>query len=86
MTSQLRYSINLEVTWVKIRPPRLPRSISCIYCALVYYPQPDVELETELIDHLETTIDVILTNHTDAGFVILGDFNRMNIDPVLLTH
>ena len=77
---------NLEVTWVKLRPPRLPRSISCIFCAVVYYPQPDVHLEAQLTDHLIATIDDFTTNHPDAGLVILGDFNQMNIDGLLTNH
>lgn len=74
---------NLEVVWIKLRPQRLPRSITCIFCAVIYYPQPDHSVETQLTEHIITTMDELSTDHPDAGFVILGDFNQLNTDPLL---
>ena len=74
---------NLEVVWIKLRPSRLPRSIPCIFCATIYYPQPDKAIETQLTEHILSTIDLLSTKHHDAGFVIVGDFNQLNTDPLL---
>ena len=74
---------NLEVVWVKLRPRRLPREISCIFCATIYFPQPDNEMEAELIDHLLSSMDQMLTRHPLAAFILLGDFNRLNVAALL---
>ena len=46
-------------------------------------PQPDKAIETQLTEHILSTIDLLSTKHHDAGFVIVGDFNQLNTDPLL---
>ena len=74
---------NLEIVWVKLRPVRLPRTIASIFCAVVYFPQPDMSVEAQMIEHILSTIDLLTTRYPQAGFVILGDFNQMNTDPLI---
>ena len=38
-----------------------------------------------MIDHF-TAINVLSRMHADCGFAILGDFNRVDGDPVLRVH
>ena len=74
---------DLEVVWIQLHPNRLPRSISCLFCAVIYYPQPDRELEIRLTEHIISTIDSLTTTYPDASFVILGDFNQLDTAPIL---
>ena len=56
---------------------RLPRSVSCIICAVIYYPQPDNMVAERLITHIQTATDSLKTAHPDAGFILMGDFNKL---------
>lgn len=48
--SELNCCENYEVLWFRLRPHRLPRSVSYIIAALVYHP-PSADPKT-MIDHL----------------------------------
>ena len=72
-----------EVLWTQFRPKRLPRSVTSIFTAVVYYPQPNAEIADELIEHLRTSIDQILTKYPGAAIIILGDFNQLDLAPLL---
>ena len=74
---------NLEIRLDQARPYRLPRSVSCIFCAVAYFPHPDSEVEEAMIDHMLSTIDHLSVSNPQAGFVILGDFNQLNINPLI---
>ena len=69
---------HLEIVWVRMRPNFLPRMISGLYCAAIYSPPGD-SYGDALIDHLQQTVDQITTEHPDAGIVIAGDMNRLDI-------
>ncbi len=56
----------IEVLWIKIHPTRLPRTISHIVVAVVYYP-PNSPVADSLLAHLHETIETILTNNQLAG-------------------
>ena len=67
---------NLEVIWLKLRPKRLPRRISCILLVCIYYTE-----NTDYItirDHMLTSIDSVIREHPDCGLVITCDFNQMS--------
>ena len=64
--------------WVRMRPAYLPRKISGLYCAAIYSPPGDPYGEA-LIDHLQQAVDQITTEHPDAGIVIAGDMNHLDI-------
>ena len=44
----------------------------------MYSPPGDLHAET-LIDHLQQSVDLITTDHPDAGIVIAGDMNHLDI-------
>lgn len=74
---------DLEVTWIQVRPTRLPRSISCLFCVVIYYPQPDNAVAERLMDHIQSSLDLLTTSHTNAGFIVMGDFNQLDVTPLL---
>ncbi|XP_041486027.1 uncharacterized protein LOC121432240 [Lytechinus variegatus] len=79
--TNIRVPDNLEVIWIQLRPRRLPREVSSLFVAVVYSP-PNSNSETELIDHIIDSVDVIRSRHPYAGIAILGDFNRVDTDGI----
>ncbi|XP_033628919.1 uncharacterized protein LOC117291377 [Asterias rubens] len=73
---------DIEAIWVNVRPPRLPRSISNIVIGTVYYPPKSI-IAQPLLDHISSTVDQILTRQPDSGIIVMGDFNRLELDPLL---
>ena len=68
---------DLEVVWLKLHPERLQRSVSIIVVAAIYHP-PNAATANDLIDHLLEAMDIIATKHPNAGFVLMGDFNKLD--------
>ena len=67
---------DLEIIWLTLRPERLPRNISVIILAALYFPpKPPADTRDRLIEHIITEVQLLQTKHVDPGFVILGDFN-----------
>ena len=64
------------------RPSRLPRSLSHIIVAVVYYP-PQSPVSDRLLDYINETTDKLLSSHPDAGITIVGDFNQLNLSQLL---
>ena len=73
--------------WLWARPPRLPRPLSAIAVCVVYNP-PDkgVQEQRELCDYLVSSIDTIRSKYPDCGIVVLGDFNHLNIQDLVISH
>ena len=72
----------IEAIWVIIRPKLLPREISCIIVCVMYFP-PRYQFQNEYIEHITSTIDYVLQQHPDAGILIAGDMNDLDIRNVL---
>ena len=70
----------LEVPWVKTRPHRLPRGLSCIIVGSIYHP-PSAHAET-MINYLLEQLASIESTYLNCGFMILGDFNNLNISRI----
>ncbi|XP_072042942.1 uncharacterized protein [Amphiura filiformis] len=75
----------LECIWLRARPHRLPRAVSAIVICAVYIP-PESPYQDLLIEHILTTLDTLKSQHPELGIVILGDFNRLNINPLCRAH
>ncbi|XP_071498215.1 uncharacterized protein [Diadema antillarum] len=75
----------LEVVWLKVCPERLPRSVSIIVVAAIYHP-PNAPTADSLIDHLLESMDLISSKHPNAGFILLGDFNELDITPLTASN
>ena len=83
--TQFTIPADLEILWVQLHPRRLPRSISSIFVAAIYSP-PDNGNNQTFIQSLVASLDDIFTSHPGAGIIISGDFNRLNIAPLLNAH
>ena len=67
----------MEILWLHLRPKRLPRQVSGLYVAAVYSP-PNSTSDALLIDHVIHTIDQLKSKHPFAGFIVLGDLNKLD--------
>ena len=67
---------NLDVAWLKLRPNRLSRRISCILIACIYYTESTDYITIR--DHMLKSIDSVIQKHPDCGLVITGDINQMS--------
>ncbi|KAI8479105.1 hypothetical protein Bbelb_431700 [Branchiostoma belcheri] len=68
----------LECSWIKARPHRLPRNVSGLAVCAVYCPpsSPHGEL---LVDHLVEAADSLRVKYPHIGILIGGDFNRVDV-------
>ena len=67
---------DLEILWLAARPTWLPRNISVIILAAVYFPpKSPAHVRDHLIEHITTTTQLLQTKHDRPGFMILGDLN-----------
>ena len=58
----------------------MPRSVSHLLIGVVYHP-PDA-VSRVMTDHLLDAIDNIMKRHSNAGIILLGDFNHMYDTPL----
>ena len=73
----------LEVMWLLVSHPNFPRAAQYLVVGAVYII-PESPHQELLVSHLTTAIDYIKTSKSQAGIMILCDFNRTNIRPLCL--
>ena len=74
----------VECVWVLLQPKRLPLSVSTIAVCCVYNSTSSTrEDEHELELHILESRNLLQTKYPDVSFVVLGDFNRMNLNSIL---
>ena len=74
---------DLEIIWLAVRPGWLPRSISVIIVAAVYFPPKTLaDTRDRLKEHIITTAQMLQTKYVNPGFVILGDLNTFPVGEV----
>ena len=67
---------DLEILWLAVRPAWLPRNISVIILAAVYFPPKSLaKTRDELIEHITATTRLLQAKYDNPGFMILGDLN-----------
>ena len=72
----------LEIIWGLLRPRIIGPSIKeIIVCA--FYSPPKSRKNTKLLDHILVTTQSLLTKYPNAGLVIGGDKNNLNISSIL---
>ena len=76
----------LEVCWGLVRPKESNSRIRKIICCSFYSPPKDRNRNL-LMDHIITTINLLMTKFDDPGIIICGDKNKTSINPILaLSH
>ena len=74
----------VECVWVLLQPKCLPQSVSTIAVCCAYNSTSSTrEDEHELELHILESMDLLQTKYPDVSFVVLSDFNRMNINSIL---
>jgi hypothetical protein len=71
---------DVEILWCKLRPSRLPRGFSHLIVATVYRP-PTAD-DGLIINHITDTLSKIESAMPNAAIIIVGDFNRLNINQI----
>ena len=66
-----------ETKWLTIQPRRLPREYSLIIVVGVYHP-PSAP-NGPMIRHLQINLETILQKHPNAGILMGGDTNHLNL-------
>ena len=65
-----------EVLWINMRPTRLPRGFTNLIVGTVYHP-PSAE-NAAMLNYLSNCLSVMESRFPNCGFIILGDFNKLN--------
>ena len=75
----------LECLWISVRPKWLPRTVSNIVICGVYYPGSGslyAPNQGDMISHLIESIHKLYKRYSCPLFVIMGDFNDLNVDEI----
>ena len=73
---------DFEVLWVYVRPKRHPRGVPCTVIGTVYHsPSAD---DNSMIDHLSLSLTSIEGYYPGCGIFLTGDFNRLNVNRLLV--
>ena len=76
---------HIETLWVTIRPKWLPRSISNIVVAGVYYPGSTSDYapnKEDIILHITESVHNLYKRYANPLFVIMGDFNDLKVNVI----
>ena len=74
---------DVEALWLHMRPCTQTSTSSFMpyhVCCLLPPRHPNAH---QYIDHLLTTIDSVLLRYPEAGITLLGDFNDLDVQPIL---
>ena len=71
---------SFEMLWIKLRPTRLPRGCTSIVVGTLYLP-PSAS-DVVIMEYLTKCLSIIESPFENCGFLVLGDFNRLDISPL----
>ena len=71
---------SFEMLWIKLRPTRLPRGCTSIVVGTLYHPPSASDLA--IMEYLTKCLSIIESRFANCGFLVLGDFNRLDITPL----
>ena len=71
---------SFEMLWIKLRPTRLPRGCTSIVVGTLYHPPSASDLA--ITEYLTKCLSIIESRFANCGFLVLGDFNRLDITPL----
>lgn len=70
-------SKQFEITWIITRPSYLPKEVTVIAIACIYFPpNSDKTAHFNLYEAIISGYDNISVKYTSPAFLIMGDFNR----------
>ena len=74
---------NLEICWGLMRPKDIANSEIREYILAAFYSPPKSRKKSKLVDHIITTVQILLTRYPAAGLIIGGDRNDLDIAPII---
>ena len=74
---------NFEICWGLLRPKDAPNSTIREIIVVSFYSPPKSRKKNKLLDHILTTIHILLTKYPHAGLIIGGDKNDLDIAPLI---
>ena len=89
-TSKLDINVpeQIECIWISMRPKWLPRTVSNIIVAGVYYPGSNSTYapnQEDLEQHITETVHQLCRKYANPLFVLMGDFNDLCVDDICTT-
>ena len=75
---------NLECVWATLRPKHITKETKfkqIILCG--FYSPPKSRKNAKLLDHLISTMHILMTKYPDCGWVTGGDKNKCPLAPIL---
>ena len=70
----------VETVWGLVKSKKVSSSPPIIVCC--FYSPPNRQTNPELIDHLTVTLQKLLNIHKNAGLIICGDRNKIDISTI----
>ena len=70
----------LETLWLTVRPRLLPRSIPTLVVGAIYHP-PSAD-NYPMVQHIQSSLEVMLQHHPGAGIIVAGDLNHLKISAI----
>ena len=76
---------HIECLWITMRPKWLPRAISNIIVAGIYYPGSNsiyAPKQEDILLHITDTVHRLYKKYAKPLFVLMGDFNDLCVDEI----
>ena len=76
---------HIECLWISLRPNWLPRAISNIIVAGIYYPGSNsiyAPNQEDILLHITDTVHKLQKKYANPLFVLMGDFNDMCVKDI----
>jgi hypothetical protein len=73
---------NLEIVWGLMRP-KISSTVIKEIIVVAFYCPPNSRKKSKLLDHILTNVHVLLTKYPNAGVIIGGDKNELNITSLI---
>ena len=75
-TQEVLAAADKKVLWINMCPTRLPRGFTNLIVGTVYHP-PSAK-NAAMLNYLSNCLSVMESRFPNCGFIILGDFNKLN--------
>ena len=79
---QVLIPYNLEIVWGLLRPRKTTGKIK-EFIVTAFYSPPHSKKNSKLLDHILSTMHYLLSKYPNAGLILGGDKNDLNLSPLL---